>query len=203
MSRKPPRNGLYGCAGGRTPSPTKARRRSIRATSRAPSIARATKMRPTPARMIVRPTEARLAIAANDTMPTKKPATIAALAYHVAGWIGENKNAWSGLRERRAKAKIPPVASVASPAEPDEPPDAAIPGRANIAPPGTRADDSPARTSSRPVTRTAAPITGRSLAAHALIPAALWGLTRGSPAAHRRITARLRCPRARVATRPR
>ena len=50
---------------------------------------------------------------------------IAPFAYQVAGWIGERTNAWIGER--------------------------AIPGRANVAPPGIRADASPARISSSPV----------------------------------------------------
>ena len=53
-----------------------------------------------PARSEASPAEAMEASSANATMPTTKPIAIAALAYHVAGWIGESRNARIGLRAR-------------------------------------------------------------------------------------------------------
>ena len=148
-----PRSGRYGCAAGRTRSPMKARRRSIRATSREPSRASTKKSTPMSARMSVKPVETRPAITTNAPTPMNRPRAIAVLAYQVAGWIGDSRNARMGSRPRRANAKRPPVASSPAPEE------RSIPDRANDAPPGIRADTSPARISSSPAARTTAPIT--------------------------------------------
>jgi len=51
-----------------------------------------------------------------------------------------------------------------------DPEERSIPGRANVAPPGIRADASPARISSSPVTRTAAPITTPSTHVEGRLP---------------------------------
>ena len=128
-----PRSGRYGCGGGRPGSPANARRRSIRATSRDASIASAMKATPTPARSVVMPADTRVRMTANAPNPTTSPRAIAAFAYQVTGWTGDSTNARTGER--------------------------AIPGRANVAPPGIRADASQVRISSSPVARTAAPIT--------------------------------------------
>src|SRR4029079_2346856 len=98
-------------------------------------------------------------IVADAATAMKNPRAIAVFAYHVAGWIGESANARIGLRARRANAKrLPGPRSAAVPESP-------IPDRANVVPPGIQADANAARISSRPVARTAAPITTPSVGA--------------------------------------
>jgi hypothetical protein len=153
MASTPPRRGLYGWAAGRAGSPRKARQRSIRATSREPSIAIAMKATPMPAHRMVRPNDAIDAMIANAKTPMRDPSAIAAFAYQVAGWIAESTNARAGLRARRANANRPPDASSPGAGE------RSIPDGANVAPPGIRADASQEMISSSPATRTALPIT--------------------------------------------
>ena len=151
----PPRSGRYGCARRRSGAPKAARRRSIRATSRDPSIPAAMSSTPIPARSVAIPAEASETITLKAKIPMKKPRPIAAFAYQVAGWIGESRNARTGWRASRARPSGPaPRSSSASGPR-------SIPDEANVAPPGIQADASPARISSSPAIRTAAPITIR------------------------------------------
>ena len=106
-----------------------------------------------PATIVANPADAREMSAVNAMMPTKGPMPIAAFAYQVAVWIGESRNARIGLRARRASPRRPAVSSA--------PGATPIPGEANVASPGIRADASPARIRSSPTTRTAPPITSR------------------------------------------
>ena len=134
-------------------SPAMTRRRSIRATSREPSIPSAMSSTPTPATRVANPADAMEMRMANAKTPRKKPRPMAAFAYQVAGWMGESRNARMGLRAR--------LASSSGPAAPTVSGASAIPDEANDASPGIRAETSPARMRSSPTTRTAPPITAR------------------------------------------
>ena len=103
---------MRGPAGG---SPTKARQRSIRATSREPSIAGAMKSTPIPASRSVKPVEINRDDDANAKIADEEPQDDRAVRVPGRGWIGDSRNARSG---RTSDPRSSERRSTGDPAEP-------------------------------------------------------------------------------------
>ena len=85
------------------------RQRSMRATSREPSIATPSTTTPTPANRSVKPVDAIAARMPNAKMPTKSPSAIAAFAYQVAGWMAREEERPDRTDSRGPAERASPV----------------------------------------------------------------------------------------------